>query len=105
MSDDEPRISLPVEPQISYSVKEILTRIESKMDDFVKALAFKADTSSVENLGQRVTHTEDRLTAIEERNKARDETSKWRSEWRRWLIPALMTAALTAASIVALFHH
>jgi len=105
MQDEEPRISLPVEPQISYSVKEILKRIEDKVDDLIRGLAFKADTSHVESLNQRVDRAEDRITAIEHRNQSRDEHERGHAEWKRWLIPTVLTAALTVATILSLLHH
>lgn len=85
------------EPVISYSVKDILSRVEGKLDAALIAIATKADHSEMVKLAERVAH----LELIEEHREA---AAKWHTEWKRWLIPTILSALLTASTIFALLH-
>lgn len=93
---------------ISYSVKDILERLEAKIDskfDMLAAgIASKAETSDVAKLTAAQGMLDDRVTDIERQLKDQKETRSWRSDWRRWLANTVLAAALTAVSIISLIH-
>ena len=103
MSDEQ-------EPSITYTVRDILQRIEGKVDDTLRLLGGKADHSDVaalfrkfEAVEQRVDNVDMRLTSVEqarEDDASRQEKQRSaRVEWRRWIIPLIITTALWAWSI------
>lgn len=95
-------MNMPVEPQVSYSVKEILDRIEGKVDTLVAGLASKADVSALIALGQQVDQHSRLLDQLSQRLKDTDETAAAKQDWRRWIIPTILSLVATAAMIIPL---
>lgn len=85
------------EPVISYSIKDILARVEGKLDAALIAVATKAEHADLLALDERVRQ-------LEQAAETKAAFSKWLTEWKRWLIPTLLSAALTASTIVTLLH-
>lgn len=90
-------VGLTYEPTISYSVKDILARVEGKLDAALIGVATKAEHADLVKLDGRVRE----LERIEEgRNKAH---RGW-VELRRWAIPTLISLAATAAIVIQALH-
>jgi hypothetical protein len=83
------------EPTISYSIKDILNRVEGKLDAALIAVATKAEHSELLKLDVRVTRLE-----LSEANKA--ETRTWRHQWRQLIWPTLIGIAMLAVTIISL---
>lgn len=95
------------ETNVTYTVKEMLAKIEGKIDGVIITIGQKADKHDVETLGGRVAALEDahskaeqdRLTAIEvaatlAAKKKADQT--WWEHWRvriAWLLGSLVAVA------------
>lgn len=95
----------PVEPQVTYSVKEILDRIESKMDGFVQGLAAKADANALVLLSQQVDQHATDIAGLKSRLDAAEQEARAKSDWRRWLIPVVLSIVSTAAFVLTFFIH
>lgn len=98
-------MGMPVEPQVSYSVKEILDRIEGKMDSFTAGLAAKADASAVVQLQQIVDGNTNQLTDIQGRLTAAEKRAAARMDYRRWLIPTIISIVSLLAYLLPVFVH
>lgn len=85
------------EPQVSYSIKEILGDINRKLDSALSALAGKADVSEVEALKTRMSAVESHIefTKVSQAN---------RSHFREWVIPVLVAAVLAIFTILQVMH-
>lgn len=88
MSDD---------PIISYSVKELLTAMDRKLDAALTTLMAKADSSRVDALEKDVTY-------LMQHHRSSKESASLRAQWRQWLYPLLVSVVLTVATIISLFH-
>lgn len=98
MSDDD--------PTVSYSVKELIERLERKVDQFLVILSTKADRSDFELEQEKRTELESRVTDIERRLDNDEKHEHDRLEYRRWLIPALSGVLLTLVTLLGiLFFH
>ncbi|GAA4626860.1 hypothetical protein GCM10023196_036830 [Actinoallomurus vinaceus] len=112
------------EPHISYSLREVLGRLESKLDRLVDTLALKADRaelveldkrverkadrSEVTELDKRVGATESRLTDVVHQLQSDAQHAQERTEHRRWLWPlivGLLAAIATILGVVVAFIH
>jgi hypothetical protein len=96
------------EPTISYGLKDVLARLEHKLDQVFAALTLKADRAEVTQLDHRVGQAEGRLTALEQERETAERHYRERVDHRRWLIPtlaALLSALATLAAAFAAFHH
>lgn len=82
-------------PQVSYSVRELIERLEKKLDQFLSLLSSKADRSDVSLIDERLDKHHERLQALEHLNNTRREVS----EFRRWLVPTVFALILTLATI------
>jgi hypothetical protein len=95
-----------VDPQISYSIRELIERLDKKIDSFISLLTTKADRADVllsdkklEDqvllFDKRLDDHSERIGALEHSNVARKEVS----EFRRWLVPTLFAIVLTLATV------
>ncbi len=104
----------PDDPVVRYTVREMLARIDGKIDSLTTSVALKADKADLDRMEQRLDGHDGRLTAIEtwrhdkevaasvyserdQRNRA-----KW-SRRERWF--AALTAAAVAAGTILLAVH
>ncbi|MFJ5532514.1 hypothetical protein [Streptomyces sp. NPDC093261] len=83
---------------VSYSVKELIERLERKLDTYLTLLAGKADRTDVQALEQRVGKVEDHLSVLVEREHVQEK----HTEGKRWLITALASIVVAAAAVAAL---
>lgn len=87
--------------EVTYTVKELLTDLNRKIDGFMTLLASKADTSAVEHLASRVDVHDERLRTLE----SHDQHVELTRDWKRWAIPTLISLAATIAIIVSVVVH
>lgn len=94
------------DPTVSYSVKELIERLERKVDQFIVILTTKADRTDLELVEEKRVELEARVTDIERRLGLDEEHERERREYRRWLIPAMSGVLLTLVTVlgVLLFH-
>jgi hypothetical protein len=85
------------DPVISYSIKDILNRVEGKLDAALIAVATKAEHRDLLNLELRVRD-------LEQAEKNKEQTRTWRHQWRALIWPTLIGIGLLAASIISLIH-
>lgn len=96
MNDNE-GTGFTIEPTISYSVKDILSRVEGKLDAALISVATKAEHADVAKLETRVRELE--------RNEAmRSKASRWQADFRRFIIPTVISAIAALAYIAQVFH-
>jgi hypothetical protein len=86
------------ESTVSYTVKELIERLERKIDQFLTLLHNKADRRDLAVLEQRVDTVERHVSALNQREAAQEK----RTEWKRWLIPTIATLVLAGATVVSL---
>ncbi len=85
---------------ISYTVKELLARLDVKADQIITSVATKADQVAVEQLASRVSSLETDAA----KSMAVAEASRKTASNNRWLIfTAVPTTIATTVGIVALF--
>ena len=95
MSNDE--IGVSYEPTISYSVKDILSRVEGKLDAALIAVATKAEHADLAKLA-------DRVRELERSEAGRTKATRWRNEYRRFIWPTLISGVATFAALAQVFH-
>ncbi len=95
------------EPEISYTVRELIERLDRKIDGFLGILTSKADRSDVALHDKALTDHEMRLVAIENRLANDEKAIRARRDWKRYRVEILATivlAAVTALSILIGVH-
>jgi len=98
----------PDEPSISFSVRELLGRMDGKLDAVVAGLGRKADHADVAAVTVRVDRHETRIERLEEARRLDqqakriegDQSAK-KGEWRRWLWPVVVATATAAVSVAS----
>jgi hypothetical protein len=87
-----------IDVRVSYSLPEMLTRMDGKLDSVVAALATKVDRTEHTALNERVT--------VLEADKANRDNSR---DSRRWLIPVLAAIVVgllgTCATLITATLH
>lgn len=86
------------EPVISYSIKDILARVEGKLDAALISVASKAEQAELVSLERRVNDLE-----IAEQN--RKDNRNWRHQWRQFFWPTILSAGALVMWIVQTVHH
>jgi len=96
------------EPVISYSIKDILQRLETKLDtkfaELSTAIGRKAESADLAQVIATQLNHASRLAHLEHVNETRQEHAGWRTEWRRWLASTLLAAALVAVTAYQMIH-
>lgn len=95
------------EPEISYSVRELIERLDRKIDGFLSIMTSKADRSDVALQGKALMDHEARIAAIENRLTNDEKVIQSKRDWKRWRVEILATivlAAVTAISILTGVH-
>lgn len=93
------------EPKIEYTVKEVVDRIDRKIDQFIGILNQKVDRAEFLLLLERVDDVEATQKAMASRIKHDERKAKDRREWRRWVIPTVITLVGSVATIASIVLH
>jgi hypothetical protein len=93
------------EPTIEYTVKEMIERLDHKVDQFLGILSSKADRSEVALVAERLTVVESKVDTLTDRLKKDEKRAKERREWKRWIIPTACTLVGAAATILSIIVH
>lgn len=100
MADDESNTN----GRITYTTKEVVTRIEAKLDTLTLQLEQKASHADLEILAGRVGVLERAETQRQTKAEIFAQTRQSVTEWKRWAIPTVLTAAFTTVVLVQAFH-
>ncbi len=90
------------EPAIVFSVKELIGRLDGKLDLMMKILTDKADRADVTALDHRVGLVEEKVSSITLTEKQRREIEQGKGPKRRWVITTLIAASVALAAIIGL---
>ena len=74
------------EPTIVYSVKELIGRLDAKVDTILNVLTSKADRSDVAALEHTVNDVKEKVSGLETRERERDGQQASRTLSKRWVI-------------------
>lgn len=85
------------EPRITYTVQELLARIESKVDQMFGQLSNKADRTDIAELYSHLNEVKGRVSNLE----FNQEHSNRDKDRRRWFWPILVASLLTVGGILA----
>lgn len=106
------------EPGVVFTVKELIGRLDGKIDVVLQTLTNKADRTDLAILGDRVGRVESSVAELHERErvreearvaakKAREETEKVQVEektqqrdTRRWVVGTLIASAAALGAII-----
>ena len=95
---------MPDDAEVSYTVKELLEKLDRRIGEFMSLLSSKADQTTVALLAQRVDKHEIRITELEHDGKAKAERNRTALEFRRWLVPVCLSVVPVAILVVQVFH-
>lgn len=84
-------------PEVTYTLKEVLTGMDAKLDLALKGMQGKADAADVLDLKARMVLVEVFMKQVE-----KDTAAKIHN--REWLLPVLCTIAFLALGVLGLFH-
>ena len=102
------------DPGVVFTVKELIGRLDGKIDVVLQTLTNKADRTDLAILGDRVGRVESSVAELHERERAREEArtaarkakeeveSKHRDN-HRWVIGTLIASAAAIAAFVLIF--
>ncbi len=89
------------EPVIAYSIRELLKRMDEKLDGIVNAMVTKVDRAEFARLQEDVREHQLRLAALE----ADKQSAKAARDTRRWMIGTIMAAVTAIGAVVVVFLH
>lgn len=92
---DEPNI-------VSYTVKELLSEIRSKLDHLTGALDAKADRSDVAAVHQRIDHLDQRLDSVEREQEHQSRSKTETTEARRFKVPLQLSIFMAVLALMTL---
>jgi len=97
------------EPAIVYSVKELISRLDGKLDAMMNLLTNKADRADVTALERRQDATEADVSGLKIREKERQERRDNYTLSKRWIIGILASLSMSLLSTVvavllAIYH-
>lgn len=84
-------------PEVTYTLKEVLTGMDAKLDLALKGIHGKADAADVLDLKARMV-----LVEVFVKQAEKDVAAKAHS--REWLWPVLLTVAFLVLGVLGLFH-
>jgi hypothetical protein len=87
--------------RISFTVKELLAKIDAKMDLFAAGLEAKANIEELRRLADRVKKLEDAAAAESSVELYRAAAERQRKSDRRWLIGLAVTTCVAVLAIAA----
>jgi hypothetical protein len=82
------------EPAIVFSVKELISRLDGKLDLMMNVLTGKADRADVNNLEHRVGAVEVKVNAITREKETEERVEEKGSNRSRFLVATLGTAVV-----------
>lgn len=92
------------EPAIVYSVKELISRLDGKLDAIMSVLVNKADRADVTALERRMDTTEGDVSGLKDREKRREAEKNDRTLSKRWVIAFTTSIILSLLGVaVSLF--
>lgn len=89
------------DPTIVFSVKELISRLDGKLDMLMSALTSKADKTELDALAERVVKVEDAIQAM---NAVREALVRARGDHvntTRWRITALIAGGAALVALAA----
>lgn len=90
------------EPGIVFSVKELIGRLDGKLDTITNILTSKADRSDVIALEHRVGQVEDKVNVLHERNEAATITERDHTVQKRWVVTTWISVGVALIAIVGI---
>lgn len=88
-------------------MKELIEKLDRKLDTFMHLLHGKADTTAVAALESRVDSVQRDLAALTQREAVQEKHEVKSTEWKRWAIGTAVAALLvvvTAVSVLLSVH-
>lgn len=95
---------MPGEPVIEYSVRDILTKMDGKLDAIGVQLGTKADTSRVDSMATAYNDLADRVGRVEEFQKQTITKATIRLANRQWFIPTVCGAVVALVEVLQALH-
>lgn len=93
------------DPQITYSVRDILARIEGKIDSALASIGLKASTADLMALSAKHETLRADFDRHVEAGEAERVRKSERVEWRRWAIPVLISLLGVVALVWSGLHR
>lgn len=99
------------EPAIVFSVKELISRLDGKLDAIMSVLVNKADRADVTALERRVDAVENKINTRETQESTTEKHKESSTVGRRFIITMVLTVLLslagTAVGVISLLagHH
>lgn len=90
------------EPGIVYSVKELISRLDGKLDMITNILTSKADRSDVIALEHRVGQVEEKVSRLHDRDAAEEITSRDQTVRHRWVVTTWISIIVAIAAIAGI---
>ena len=90
---------------IGYTLKEVIEKLDRKMDVMFSVLASKADRAELSALDHRVNSVENELREKRAAKTAVTEVRKESKEHWRWLLPVLVSLAGVSLSVLIVLLH
>lgn len=95
---------MPDEPEVSYTVKELLSQLNSRIDAFMTLLGSKADQTVVAHVVERVDQLDTRVGVLETDGKATAKHFTAKQDFRRWVVPTVISVAAVVVAILQAVH-
>lgn len=88
------------EPAIVYSVKELISRLDGKLDAMMNLLTNKADRADVTALERRVDANEGEVAGLKTREQQRQENRDNYTLGKRWVIAIVVSISTSLLSVL-----
>jgi len=88
------------EPMISYSARELFSRLDGKVDMILSVLTNKADRSDVAELERRQDATEGKVTGLETRETEREKHRESYRLSKQWAIAIIASVSTSLTGVV-----
>ncbi len=87
-------------PDVGYTLKEVIEKLDRKIDAIFTVLSLKADRQDVAALDHRVDSLERRVENEQAARNATRNVVRERQEHWRWLVPLLVSVAAITISVL-----
>ena len=84
-------------PEVTYTLKEVLTEMNAKLDAALKGMHDKANMADVVDLKAR-------MVLVEVFMKQEEKETAAKVHNREWLLPLVLSVAFLALGILGIFH-
>jgi len=95
-------MSEPHGPDVGYTLKEVIEKLDRKIDAMFTVLNLKADRADLTALDHRVDTLERRVESDQTARNATRSAQRERQEHWRWLLPLLV--AITGVVLAVVLH-